>query len=230
MIDLYSWTTPNGRKVHIMLEETGLAHRDHPIDIRKGDQFTPEFLKVSPNNKIPAIVDQDGPGGKPLALFESGAILIYLAEKTGKFLPTDPVGRAVTLQWLMFQMGGVGPMFGQANHFMQYAKEKIPYAIDRYGKEVKRLYCVMDKRLGESEYIAGKDYTIADMAIWPWCLNPDRRGVDPDEFPNVKRWFAAIEARPGVRKGMAVLENIERAPLDDKAWEIMFGSKQFERR
>lgn len=230
MIDLYSWTTPNGRKVHIMLEEMGLAHTDHPIDIRAGDQFTPDFLAISPNNKIPAIVDHDGPGGKPLTLFESGAILIYLAEKTGQFLPSDPVKRLVTLQWLMFQMGGVGPMFGQANHFMQYAKEKIPYAIERYGNETKRLYNVMDKRLAENEYIAGDDYTIADMAIWPWCLSPDRRGVDHDDFPNVKRWFETINARPGVQKGLKVLDGIQRAPLDEKARDIMFGNTQFQRR
>ncbi len=230
MIDLYSWTTPNGRKVHIMLEETGLAHRDHPIDIRKGDQFRPEFLNISPNNKIPAIVDQDGPGGQPLALFESGAILIYLAEKTGKLLPSDPAGRAATLQWLMFQMGGVGPMFGQANHFMQYAREKIPYAIERYGNEVKRLYGVMDRRLGDSAYIAGPDYTIADIAIWPWCLSPERRGVNHDDFPNVKRWFDAIHARPAVQAGVKILADAPHTPLDDKAWDIMFGRTQFERR
>jgi GST-like protein len=232
MIDLYSWTTPNGRKVHIMLEECGLAHRDHPIDIRKGDQFTPEFLAISPNNKIPAIVDQDGPGGTPYALFESGAILMYLAEKAGKFLPTDGPGRHRAIQWLMFQMGGVGPMFGQANHFLIYAKdkEKHPYSATRYQNEAKRLCGVLDTRLGKTAFVAGDDYTIADMAIWPWCMNPDRRGISYDPYPNLRRWFDRIAARDGVKRGLQVLEGIPRAPLDAKAWEIMFGATQFQRR
>ena len=205
MIDLYSWTTPNGRKVHIMLAETGLEFTPHPIDIRAGAQFSPEFLAISPNNRIPAIVDSDGPGGKPMALFESGAILYYLAEKTGRFLPTEGEKRYRVMEWLMFQMGGVGPMFGQANHFRIYAAEKFPaetvaYGKERYTKEVNRLYGVMDKRLADNEYLAGDDYSIADMAVYPWCRNPERRGVDPEAYANVLRWFNHIDQRPGDRR------------------------------
>jgi GST-like protein len=232
MIDLYSWPTPNGHKVHIMLEETGLAYNVHPINIQKGDQFQPEFLKISPNNRIPAIVDQDGPGGKPYALFESGAILIYLAEKTGKFLPTDPTAKYDTLQWLMWQMGGIGPMFGQAHHFRGYAPVDIPYAVDRYTKEAGRLYGILDKRLGESAYLAGPDYTIADIATFPWTRSIDRQGHSLDDFPNVKRWSAEINARPGVAKGVTVLEDVrgERKPLSDEERAVMFGDKQFAKR
>jgi GST-like protein len=205
MIDLYTWNTPNGRKASIMLEETALPYRAHPIDISKGDQFTPEFVAINPNSKIPAIVDQDGPGGRPLALFESGAILIYLAEKTGRFLPADPLGRYETIQWLMFQMGGVGPMFGQAHHFRRFAPEQIPYAIERYSKETRRLYGVLDKRLATNEYVAGAAYTIADIAIFPWCQRADWQGVDlAADFPNVKRWYDQLSARPAVQKGMSV--------------------------
>tara|TARA_R110001592_G_scaffold9558_2_gene50572 strand:+ start:642 stop:1340 length:699 start_codon:yes stop_codon:yes gene_type:complete len=232
MIDLYSWPTPNGHKVHIMLEETGLAYTVHPINIQKGDQFQPEFLKISPNNRIPAIVDQDGPGGKPYSLFESGAILIYLAEKTGKFLPTDPTAKYDTLQWLMWQMGGIGPMFGQAHHFRGYAPVEIPYAVDRYTKEAGRLYGILDKRLGESAYLAGPDYTIADIATFPWTRSIDRQGHSLDDFPNVKRWSDAINARPGVAKGVTVLEDVrgERKPLSDEERAVMFGDKQFAKR
>jgi GST-like protein len=235
MIDLYSWGTPNGRKVHIMLAETGLDFTPHAIDIRAGDQFTPEFLAVSPNNKLPAIVDQDGPGGKPLALFESGAILHYLAEKTGQFLPKEGEARYRVMEWLMFQMGGVGPMFGQANHFNVYAAERFPeadiaYGRARYVNEVRRLYGVMDKRLAENEYFAGDAYSIADMAIYPWCRNPERRGADHADYPNVARWFDQIEARPGVIAGNQILEGAPRAEMDDKAWDIMFGAAQFEKR
>ena len=233
MIDLYTWTTPNGRKIHIMLEETGLPYTAHPVNIGKGDQFKPEFLKISPNNKIPAIVDSDGPGGKPYALFESGAILMYLAEKTGKFWPQDTVTKYRVVEWLMFQMGSVGPMFGQANHFRQYTKETIQYAIDRYSNEAKRIYCVMDKRLGEVEYFAG-DYSIADIAIFPWTQVPANQGIDMAEFPNVKRWFDAIMARPAVQRGIKVLVKDKAAPpqisLDDEARENMFGAKQYQRR
>ena len=204
MIDLYTWKTPNGRKASIMLEEVGLPYRVHPIDISNNEQFAPSFLAISPNNKIPAIVDQDGPGGQPLALFESGAILIYLAEKTGKLLPADPRGRAETLQWLMFQMGGVGPMLGQAHHFRKFAKEQIPYAIARYSDEAQRLYGVMDKRLGDSPYFAGPEYSIADIAIFPWLQRYDWQGIDLEAFPNVSRWMAEIDARPAVQKGMTV--------------------------
>mgnify|MGYP003627666042 FL=1 len=232
MIDLYSWPTPNGHKVHIMLEETGLAYTIHPVNIQKGDQFQPEFLKISPNNRIPAIIDQDGPGGKPYSLFESGAILIYLAEKTGKFLPTEPTAKYDTLQWLMWQMGGIGPMFGQAHHFRGYAPVEIPYAVDRYTKEAGRLYGILDKRLGESAYLAGPDYTIADIATFPWTRSIDRQGHSLDDFPNVKRWSDAINARPGVAKGVTVLEDVrgERKPLSDEERAVMFGDKQFAKR
>ncbi|RQT69755.1 glutathione S-transferase family protein [Burkholderia cepacia] len=227
MIDVYSWATPNGHKVHIMLEETGLAYRVHPVDIGAGDQFKPEFLKISPNNKIPAIVDPDGPGGKPISLFESGAILIYLAEKTGKFLPTDPDARYATLEWLMFQMGGVGPMLGQAHHFRLYAPEKIEYAVNRYTNEAKRLYNVMDKRLGESEYLAGDTYTIADIATFPWTRSWQNQGIVLDELPNVKRWYDTIAARPAVQRGVEVLASMRKALQDDKAREVLFGATQY---
>ena len=234
MIDLYSWTTPNGRKVHIMLAETGLEFTPHPIDIRAGAQFSPEFLAISPNNRIPAIVDSDGPGGKPMALFESGAILYYLAEKTGRFLPTEGEERYRVMEWLMFQMGGVGPMFGQANHFRIYAAERFPadtvaYGQERYTKEVNRLYGVMDKRLADNEYLAG-DYSIADMAVYPWCRNPERRGVDPEEYANVLRWFNHIDQRSQVIEGNEILEGLPRAEMDDKAWDIMFGETQYVKR
>lgn len=231
MIDLYSWTTPNGHKIHIMLEETGLKYRVHGIDIRAGDQFKPAFLKVSPNNRIPAIVDHDGPDRKPLSLFESGAILIYLAGKSGRFLPRDLHARYAALQWLMWQMGGVGPMFGQANHFRRYAMDKIPYAIERYTNEARRLTNVLDRRLGETRYLAGNEYSIADIAVFPWIRGSERRGVDLEEYPNVVRWFGEIDARPGVRRGLQVLSNVTTsAPLDDRARDIMFGKTQFERR
>ena len=228
MLDVYSWPTPNGHKIHIMLEETGLRYRIHGINIREGDQFKPEFLKISPNNRIPAIVDHDGPGGKPLSLFESGAILLYLASKSGKFLPGDLHERWHCLQWLMWQMGGVGPMFGQANHFRRYAKEKIAYAIERYTNEVARLHRVLDKRLAESAYLAGPDYSIADIATFPWIRNPDRRNVDLGQYPNVRRWHDAIAARPAVQRGVAVLaENQRRGTMTDAEREIMFGKTQF---
>ncbi|KWC09178.1 glutathione binding-like protein [Burkholderia ubonensis] len=227
MIDVYSWATPNGHKVHILLEETGLEYRVHPIDIGAGDQFQPDFLKISPNNKIPAIVDADGPGGKPIALFESGAILIYLAEKTGRFLPADPAARYATLQWLMFQRGGIGPMLGQAHHFRLYAPEKIDYAVNRYTNEAHRLYNVMDKRLGETAYLAGDDYTIADIATFPWTRSWQNQGIELDEFPNVKRWHEAIAARPAVQRGVEVLASLRKALQDDKAREVLFGATQY---
>ena len=231
MIDVYSWATPNGHKVHIMLEETGLEHRVHGVNIRTGDQFKPEFLKISPNNRIPAIVDHDGPGGKPLSLFESGAILLYLASKTGKFLPGDLHERWHCVQWLMWQMGGVGPMFGQANHFRRYAKDKIAYAIERYTNEANRLTGVLDKRLGEARFVAGNDYTIADIAIFPWMRNAESRGIDMSQYPNAKRWFDAISARPAVQRGLKVLaDESSAAPIDDKARDVMFGKTQFQRR
>lgn len=232
MIDVYSWPTPNGHKIHIMLEETGLKYRVHGVNIRAGDQFKPEFLKISPNNRIPAIVDHDGPGGKPMSLFESGAILLYLASKSGKFLPIDMHARWACVQWLMWQMGGVGPMFGQANHFRRYAKEKMEYPVERYTNEANRLTNVLDKRLAESPYVAG-EYSIADMAIFPWMRGAENRGVNIGEYPNVKRWFDAINARPAVQRGVKVLaevQSISAAPHDDKSWDIMFGKVQFQRR
>ncbi len=202
MIDLYTWSTPNGRKVSIMLEECVLPYRVHPINIGKGEQHTPEFLAINPNNRIPAIIDPDGPDGRPLTLFESGAILIYLAEKTGKFMPRAPRARIICLQWLMFQMGGVGPMFGQAHHFIRN-KEVVPYGIKRYTEETRRLYGVLQKRLSDAEYLAD-EYTIADIATYPWVARFEWHKVDLNDFPAVKRWFDKISARPAVQKGMAV--------------------------
>jgi GSH-dependent disulfide-bond oxidoreductase len=229
MIDVYSWSTPNGHKVHIMLEETGLAYNVHGIDIGAGDQFKPEFLAISPNNKIPAIVDPDGPGGKPISLFESGAILIYLAEKTGKFLPAEPTARYATLQWLMFQMGGIGPMFGQTHHFRLYAPEQIEYAVNRYTNETKRLYGVMDTKLGKTPYLAGNDFSIADIASFPWTRSWKNQGVELDDFPNVKRWHEAIAARPAVQRAVEVLASARKASFDDKAKEVLFGATQYAR-
>ncbi|HEV2549698.1 MAG TPA: glutathione S-transferase N-terminal domain-containing protein [Stellaceae bacterium] len=202
MIDLYTWGTPNGRKVSVMLEETGLPYRVHPVDIAKGEQFRPDFVALNPNSKIPAIVDDEGPGG-PISLFESGAILIYLAEKTGLLLARDPRRRAETLVWLMFQMGGVGPMFGQAHHFLRAAPEPVRYGIERYTKETRRLYGVMDKRLGEVAYLAG-EYSIADVATYPWVARHEWHKVALADFPNVARWYDAISARPAVTRGMRV--------------------------
>lgn len=204
MIDLYTWTTPNGRKVSIMLEEVGLPYRVHPVNIGKNEQFAPDFLKISPNNRIPAIVDPDGPGGKSISLFESGAILIYLADKTGKFYPAEPTAHYMTLQWVMWQMGGFGPMLGQAHHFRRAAPEPVPYAIDRYTNEAKRLYGVIDKRLGEAEYLGGDEYTIADIITYPWAARHEWHAVDLDQFPNVRRWYDTVGARPAVQRGMAV--------------------------
>ena len=229
MIDLYSWPTPNGRKVHIMLEEVGLDYKVFPIDISKGDQFTPEFLDISPNNKIPAIRDHDGPDGKPYALFESGAILMYLAEKCGQLMPADMAQRYRVIEWLMFQMGGTGPMLGQAHHFRQYAPEKIPYAIERYTNEANRLYGVLDRRLASNEWLAG-DYSIADIANYPWIRSYERQGVVLEDYANVKRWYDAIEARDAVKRGNDVLDDVQRQPLDEEARAIMFGAKQYERR
>jgi GST-like protein len=203
VIDLYTWSTPNGRKVSIMLEECALPYRVHPINIGKGEQFAPDFLAINPNNRIPAIVDSEGPDGKPLPLFESGAILIYLAEKTGKLMPRDPRTRLICLQWLMFQMGGVGPMFGQAHHFLRSAKEQVPYGIKRYTDETRRLYGVLQKRLSDAEHLAG-EYSIADIATFPWVARFEWHKVDLADFPAVKRWFDQINARPAVQKGMAV--------------------------
>jgi GST-like protein len=230
MIDLYSWPTPNGHKIHIMLEETGLPYRVHPVNIGAGDQFKPEFLKISPNNKMPAMIDSDGPDGKPMSMFESGAMLLYLASKTGKFLPENIRDRWSTLQWLMFQMGGVGPMLGQAHHFLVYAPEKIPYAMQRYSKEANRLYGVMDRRLAESKFIACNEYTIADMAIMPWLRSYKNQGVEMEKYPHVKRWFDGIAARPAVQRGLAVLAELRKPVMDDKAKEMLFGAAQYQKR
>ena len=204
MIDLYTWTTPNGRKISIMLEECRLPYSVHEINIGQNEQFTPEFVAINPNSKIPAIVDSEGPGGKPISMFESGAILVYLAGKTGKFLPKTERGKYDALQWLMFQMGGVGPMIGQAHHFLRSAKEKIPYGIERYTKETRRLYGVLDKRLSTEKFLAAGQYSIADIATYPWIARHEWHEVDLNEFPNVKRWFDAIGARPAVQRGMDV--------------------------
>ncbi|HYS12142.1 MAG TPA: glutathione binding-like protein [Burkholderiaceae bacterium] len=229
MIDVFTWATPNGHKIHIMLEECGLPWTVHAVDIGAGDQFEPEFLAISPNNKIPALTDSDGPDGKPISLFESGAILLYLAAKTGRFLPKDARGKYVALQWLMFQMGGVGPMFGQAHHFRNYAPEKIEYAVNRYTREANRLYAVMDKQLGKAPYFAG-EYSIADIAIFPWTRSYANQGVNLDEYPNVKRWFDAINARPAVQRGVQVLADRRRPITGEKERNILFGDKQYERR
>ena len=231
MIDLYTWPTPNGHKVHIMLEEIGLAYNVIAVDINKGDQFDPDYLKISPNNKMPAMIDPDGPGDEPYSLFESGAILMYLAEKTGRFMPSDMAARYRVLQWLMFQMGGIGPMFGQAHHFRQYAPEKIPYAVDRYTNEARRLYGVLDRRLGDAEFLAD-DYSIADMAVFPWTRSYERQGQTLDDFANVKRWFEAINARPAVERALKVLAD-RRKPYfekDEEARRNLFGTAQYQRR
>ena len=228
MIEVYTAATPNGQKIHIMLEETGLDYRAIWVDLRQGDQLRPEFLQVSPNNKIPAINDLEGPDGQPIALFESGAILIYLAEKTGRFLPHEPRARLEVLKWLCWQMASFGPMLGQAHHFNAYAPERIPYAMQRYTNEAGRLYRVLDKRLAGREWVAG-DYSIADMAIFPWCRLYGRQGLAIEDFPNVGRWFAAVAARPAVARDMARLED-KAGNFDRTAWANLFGSEQFRRR
>jgi GST-like protein len=205
MIEVHSWPTPNGHKVHVMLEECGLPYAVHAVDISRGEQFKPAFLAISPNNKIPAIVDPDGPDGRPIALFESGAILLYLAGKTGRFLPSSTRGRYEALQWLMFQMGGFGPMLGQANHFRNVAPEKLPYAIERFTTEAKRLYGVLDARLATHDYVAGTEYTVADIAIWPWVRSAKAQGIELGDYRNVSAWFEAIGNRPAVQRGVQVL-------------------------
>jgi len=204
MIELYTWGTPNGRKASIMLEEVGLPYKVHKVDIGKGDQFKPEYVAINPYSKIPAIIDPEGPDGKPLTLFESGAILVYLAGKTGKLLPAAARGKYLTLQWLMFQMGAVGPFFGQVHHFLRAAKVEVPYAIERYVKEKDRVYGVLDRRLGEARYLAGDEYTIADVATYPWVARHEWHKTDLTLVPNVRRWFDAIGSRPAVQRGMAV--------------------------
>lgn len=230
MIEVYSWATPNGHKVHIMLEECGLPYRAIPVDIGAGDQFKPAFLAISPNNKIPAIVDPDGPEGRPISLFESGAILLYLAAKTGRLLPQDVHGKYEALQWLMFQMGGVGPMLGQAHHFRIYAPEKIDYAIDRYTNEARRLYGVMNRRLAQSTYLAGNEYSIADIAVFPWLRSWKNQGIDWNDYPHLRGWFDEVGARPAVQRGVEVLAAARKPLVDDRAREMLFGNEQYRRR
>ncbi|MBM3486144.1 MAG: glutathione S-transferase family protein [Alphaproteobacteria bacterium] len=237
MIDLYTWPTPNGHKVHIMLEEAGLPFKVHPINIQAGDQFKPEFLKISPNNKMPAMVDRNGPGGKPISVFESGAILIYLGKKSGKFLPTEEHQHYDVLQWLMFQMASVGPMLGQAHHFNAYAPERFPraklqYGIDRYVNEGNRIYGVMNRHLEGKEWFAAGQYTIADMAIFPWTRDPAKQGIKGEDYPNVMRWRDKIWKRPQVEKALKTLSDANRTSnaYSDKAWELLYGKSQVQQR
>lgn len=226
MIDLYYWTTPNGHKITMFLEEAGLPYRIHGVNIGKGQQFEAAFLDIAPNNRIPAIVDQQPTGGgTPISLFESGAILLYLAEKIDRFIPGDIQGRAEVLQWLFWQMGGLGPMAGQNHHFNAYAPEKIPYAIDRYVRETARLYGVLDKRLANRTFVAGADYSIADMAIYPWIVPHERQGQDLADFPHLKRWFDAVAERPATKRAYALAETINTLPSvsDEESRRILFG-------
>ena len=230
MIQVYSWATPNGHKVHIMLEECGLPYRVTAVDIGAGDQFKADFLAISPNNKIPALVDPDGPDGAPISLFESGAILLYLAAKTGRFLPADTAARYKVLEWLMFQMGGVGPMLGQAHHFRIYAPQKIDYAVERYTNEARRLYGVMNRQLANSRYIAGPEYGIADIAIFPWLRSWKNQGIAWADYPHLKGWFDEIGARPAVQRGVQVLADRRQPLTGDKQREVLFGKTQYQAR
>jgi GST-like protein len=230
MIEVYSWPTPNGHKVHIMLEECALPYKAIPVNIGAGEQFRTEFLAISPNNKIPAMVDPQGPDGKPISLFESGAILVYLAGKTGRFLPGTDREKYEVLQWLMFQMGGVGPMLGQAHHFRMYAPEKIDYAVNRYTNEARRLYGVIDKRISQSPWLGGKAYSIADIATFPWLRSWENQGIVLDDYPHLKAWFQRIAQRPAVQRGVRVLADLRKPITDDKAREVLFGKTQYERR
>ncbi|HSW07405.1 glutathione binding-like protein [Aquabacterium sp.] len=224
MIHLHYWPTPNGWKISIALEELGLPYALKLVNIGRGEQFTPEFLAISPNNRIPALVDDDPPGGgAPISSFESGAMLVYLAEKTGRLMPSDVRGRHAVLPWLMWQMGGLGPMLGQHGHFKLYASEKIPYAIERYEREARRLYSVLDAQLAKSEYVAGDDYSIADIAIFPWTLTHKAQGLTLDDWPNVKRWYALLRVRDAVQRGLAVGKELVRKGMDDEARRNLFG-------
>ncbi len=229
-LELYYWPTPNGHKITIFLEETGIPYTVHAVDIGKGEQFKPEFLKISPNNKIPALVDPDGPGGQPLSLFESGAILLYLAEKTGQFLPRDIRVRYQVLQWLFFQVASQGPMLGQAHHFRVYAKEKLTYAIDRYTNESARLYHVMDRQLTDNKYFGGDLYSIADMAIFPWIRSHERQGQRLEDYSHLDRWFTMMTARPAVQRGVSVLEELRNKQMSEEEKENLFGKAQYQRR
>ena len=227
-IDLYYWPTPNGWKITIFLEEAGLPYNVIPVDIGAGDQFEPEFLKISPNNKMPAIVDPDGPDGQPISVFESGAILIYLSEKLGYLILESPRERYEVLQWLMFQMGTVGPMLGQAHHFRKYSPEEIPYAIERYTNDAARIYEVMDKRLSEAEYFAAGEYTIADVAIYPWLVSHENQGQSMSDYPDLARWFEAVGSRPAVKRALEVGAELRRSlnrDMDEKTREILFGNR-----
>jgi GST-like protein len=228
MIDVYYWPTPNGHKITIFLEETGLEYKIVPVNIRKGEQFEPSFLTISPNNRMPAMVDHDGPGKAPLTLFESGAILLYLAEKTGKLMPVEMRARYNVVQWLMFQMAGIGPMMGQAGHFRNAAPDKIPYAIERYSNETRRLCGVMDKQLSANEFLAG-DYSIADIASYPWVRIVEREPEQLEALPHLRRWLAALGQRPAVKRGLAVMADLPQQPLTEEERSILYGKKQFER-
>ncbi len=231
MIDLYSWPTPNGVKLHITLEELAIPYNLHAVNITAGDQFEPDFLKISPNNRIPALVDQDGPGGAPYSVFESGAMMMYLAEKTGQLMPSETAARYRVIQWLMFQMGGVGPMFGQYSHFTNYAPETFDYSVERYTKECMRLYGVLDRSLGESAYLAGDDYSIADIANYSWTYSYEMRGFDLDGYDNVMRWLTQIGERPAVQRGVKLMDEYRRKGKPDKeTLKNYFGDVQFERR
>ncbi|MGN1291108.1 MAG: glutathione binding-like protein [Bradyrhizobium sp.] len=226
MIDLHFAPTPNGWKISIMLEECGLPYTVVPVNITRGDQFKPEFRELNPNRRIPVIVDRDPPGGgAPLTIFESGAILLYLAEKTGRFFPRDLRGRYCVQQWLMWQMSALGPMLGQNGHFSLYAPDRIPYAVERYGNEARRLYGVLDVRLGENAYVAGDDYSIADIACFPWVMTHKAQGFTLDDFPHVRRWFTELRARPGLQKGLAVGRRAVRRTLDDEARSNLFETR-----
>lgn len=230
MIDVYSWPTPNGHKIHIMLEECGLPYRAIPVNIGRGDQFEPAFLKISPNNKIPAIVDPDGPDHQPISIFESGAILIYLAGKTGRFLPPGDRAKYEVLQWLMFQMANIGPMLGQTHHFRLYAKEKVAYAIDRYSNEAKRLYAILDKRLSRSAWLGGSEYSIADIATFPWLRSWEKQGIVLADYPHVSAWFERIAGRAAVQRGIKVMAELRRPITGDREREILFGQTQYQKR
>jgi len=229
MIDLYTWSTPNGHKLHIMLEETGLEYQLHPVNIASGEQFEPDFLRLSPNNKIPAIIDYYGPDGLPLQMFESGAILIYLSDKTGLLMPHETGPRMIVMQWLMFQIAHIGPMLGQAHHFRKYANESVPYAIERYTSEARRLYGVLDQRLSESPYLGGTDYSIADIATFPWLRSATDQGVTLSEYPHVQNWFDIINKRSAVQRGLQALDDMPVDSSDDRTWDILFGKSQFQR-
>jgi GST-like protein len=230
LIDVYTWPTPNGHKIHIMLEECGLPYAVHAVDIGAGEQFEPEFLAISPNNRIPAIVDPDGPDGKPISLFESGAILLYLAGKTGRFLPASVRGKYEATQWLMWQMGNFGPMLGQAHHFRLYAPEKLDYAINRYSREAARLYSVLEHQLDGKDFVTGREYTIADMAIFPWTRSRKNQGIEAGGYPNVERWIERLQARPAVQRALQVLADRRRPLISQEAFSNLFGDNQYRKR